>query len=220
MPNQKHIVQDGEDGPSIAVHYGFPDSSAIWALADNAALKRSRPNEHQLHAGDVLWIPERAVKWVSAKEKAETKFTVTVPRQRIRLVLAVSEGRPLAGRGFKAYDDADALLAEGKTDGDGALVCEVPASTRNLRLQIAGLGSQRVQVGGLDPLRNAPGGGASGCAQRLAALGYDPGARDGSDRDALQTAIRRFKSDAGLASPDDPSLDEPLFAALEQKYGQ
>jgi hypothetical protein len=53
----KHIVTDGECIESVAVCYGFEDSSTILDHPENAALKKKRPDGTLLHPGDAIFIP-------------------------------------------------------------------------------------------------------------------------------------------------------------------
>jgi hypothetical protein len=45
----KHIVVDGDCINSIAAQYGFADGEAILADPNNAELKKTRADGHQLH---------------------------------------------------------------------------------------------------------------------------------------------------------------------------
>lgn len=215
MAVRRYTVQDGDDGPFIAQKFGFADTSAIWALPENAALRASRPNEHQLFPGDVVYIPERREQFRPLKEKAETVFRVAVCMTRVALVLRSASGRPLSGRPYELLHDGE-TLAQGTTGADGAIACDVPARCRDVVLRVRGSGTRTLRIGGVNPLRQCPDGGASGCAQRLRALGYNAG----DDRESLAAAVEEFRRDEGLAAPDAGALDEALFACLERLYGQ
>lgn len=212
---QRYTVRDGDDGPSIAQRFGFSDTSAIWALPENAALRARRPNEHQLYPGDVVFIPARTEQFLTLKEQAETTFQLTVCMSRVKLVLRRVTGEPLSGRQYVITHDGE-VVAEGTTGDDGAVSCEVPAKYRELLLRVTGSGTRVLWLGGINPMRHCPDGGASGCAQRLGALGYNVG----DDRESLVAAVAQYRHDQGLTAPDDGALDEALFASLESTYGQ
>lgn len=215
MATRRYTVQDGDDGPFIAQKFGFPDTSAIWALPENAALRANRPDEHQLFPGDVMYIPPRTEQYRPLKENAKTVFRVTVCMTRVTLVLRSATGKPQSGRRYELVHDGQTITS-GTTGADGVIACDVPARYREIELRVRGGGKRVLHLGGVNPLRRCPDGGASGCAQRLKALGYNVG----DDRESLAAAVGEFRRGEGLPEPDGGALDESLFARLEQRYGQ
>jgi LysM domain len=75
MPN--YTVQQGDCMSSTSKQYGF-QWQALWSHRQNSALKNLRKDPNVLFLGDIVFIPEKPVKQVSASVDAThtSKFLV------------------------------------------------------------------------------------------------------------------------------------------------
>src|SRR4051812_28314981 len=96
-----YIVQQGDDGASIAARFGFAAFAKIWDDPANAALKKTRPDVGVLYPGDEVTIPDLEKKSVTAKEKALNKFRVTLPVRLFDVTMQDQHGKPSAGLPYK-----------------------------------------------------------------------------------------------------------------------
>lgn len=209
----KHIVVDGDCLASLAAQYGFADGAIIRDHPDNAALKKLRPDWNLLHPGDVVSIPDRKPKDLTLATNKRHKIVVKRPKRLLRLKFLDGAGEPMSGP-YKLV--AGALVFEGTLDGDGALEQELPVDVVSAELELDGV-KRVVQIGHLNPLRDADDGGLTGAQARLSNLGYAPGAVDGDLGPKTRTAILAFQEALGLEPTGE--LDAPTLDALEKEHG-
>jgi len=212
MPKE-HVVKSGECLALIAHQYSVADPMRIWNDAANADLKKSRGNPDLLFPGDRLSIPDAKPKSLSLPTGSVHQVTVKTAKKKVRVRLLDMEGKP--------YQNADCELKAGsktlpkKTDGDGKVEFEVPASVRAAELK---LGAQRwtLNVGALNPMSGVADD-LSGLQARLQNLGYEVGAIDGKTSDALHAAIEAFQRDHQLTV--DGQVSDALVAKVKDLYG-
>lgn len=212
MPKE-HIVKPGECLALIADLYSMADPQTIWNDPANGELKKTRGNPDILFPGDKVVVPDPKAKTLSLPTGDTHKVTVKRPRKKLRLRLL-----DLAGQPYKTADcelKAGAKVLPGKTDGDGQVEFELPASVRTAELK---LGEQRwtLNVGALNPLSGV-GDDLSGLQARLLNLGYDPGAVDGAPSDATKAAIEAFQRDHDLTV--DGKVSDALLAKVKEAHG-
>jgi hypothetical protein len=209
----KHIVVDGDCINSIAAQYGFADGEAILADPNNAELKKTRADGHQLHPGDEVFIPERKPKVLSLATGARHKIVVKRPTRLLRLVFRDGEGQPMSG----AYTlTAGAITRQGTLDGQGALQQQLPTSATQATLTIDGV-EHEVLIGHLNPLDGAPDGGLTGAQARLSNLGFAPGQVDGDLGPKTRNAIVAFQEAHGLEATGE--LDGATSSKLKAEHG-
>ena len=75
-----YTVQQGECLSSIARKCGFPDYATLYRDPENAAFRKKRPNPNVICPGDVLFIPDRAVKEIPSATDQQHQFTLTKKR--------------------------------------------------------------------------------------------------------------------------------------------
>jgi N-acetylmuramoyl-L-alanine amidase len=186
-----HVVKKGECLASIALENGFRTWKTIYYHADNAELRRKRPNPNVLCAGDKVAIPAVATKEVSAASDKRHRFRAKGPSKwRLRVVIRDTAGNPTTGLAYKL--EAGNVRLSGTTPNDGLIDTLLPADTEEALLEIAGE-RIRLTVGGLDPITRV-----TGVQQRLAQLGFDPGAIDGIVGPKTIGAVMAFQA----AHPD------------------
>jgi N-acetylmuramoyl-L-alanine amidase len=192
-----YTVKQGDHLSRISKDNGFTDYTVIWDHPNNADLKKQRQNPNVLLPGDQLFIPDMEQKQeVGATDKKHT-FTVDKKTLKLRLVLEDIYEKPIAGAQC-------ALLVDGQvyqltTDGNGKLEQEIPLDAKEGTLTIRGDQTPfandviPIKIGHLDPIDEV-----SGQIARLNNLGYFAGPLDGSDADALNSAIQEFQCDNSL----------------------
>lgn len=211
-----YVVLQGDHLSKIAKENGFTDYSVIWDHPQNAELKKLRKNPNVLLPGDQVYIPDMEMKEETGATNQRHTFVVDKKTLKLKLVLEDAYEKPIAGAQC-------ALLVGGQpfqvtTDGNGRMEQEIPLDATAAWLTIQGDQtpfkgeSIAIKIGHLDPV-DAP----SGQVARLNNLGYFAGDLDGSDADALKSAIEEFQCDHGLTVTGD--CDSQTQAKLQQVHG-
>lgn len=210
-----HTVQPGECMATIAHRHGFHDPRHVYQHADNAALRRLRPNPDLLFPGDVVQVPDKAPKHVSAATDQRHTFVVARPQRVLRVRLLDAQGQPRAGvRVAVALDGQDQASATSNAQG----VVEVPVGPQQ-KTATLGLpeGPRTLALAHLRPVAQTPDDGLSGLQARLANLGYLQGEPTGTcDRDT-RIALSLFQLDMGL--PVDALPNPATVERLVQEHG-
>lgn len=219
MPIQ-HIVQQGECLTSIAHQHGFRDWRAIYNHPDNAPLRRKRPNPNVLFPGDVVVLPDPMAKTAKCATGRHHRFQIKVARKELQLILRDHKGEPMKDAPVELDLDGQPLLPpEGQdswmTDGNGLLKVPVPVRSKTAVLTVADY-TVKLQLGGLNPLKDVPEGEVSGAQARLRNLGYDAGPVDGRMGPATRGALALFQADHGLEVTG--KLDEASRKKLEELH--
>jgi N-acetylmuramoyl-L-alanine amidase len=185
-----HVVQQGEHISSIAGQYGFTDYLTIWNDAQNASLRKQRPNPHVLYPGDNVYIPEKQPKVESRPTGNVHRFVLRAKRLKLRIVVQDWNGHPIKNTPCTlVVEDQTYQL---NTDGDGMISQEISPEARKGRLSIRDMDVELL-IGHLDPVDSM-----SGWRARLNNLGYNAGDADKEDDLQLISAIEQFQHDTGL----------------------
>lgn len=196
MSSIRHVVRPGECLSGIALHYGFGDYRVVWNDPGNARLRRERRNPNVLLPGDVVNIPDRTVKTVSAGTRTCHTVIVKRPTKELRVAFADGTGKALGVTDYVLVADGDRRT--GKTDGSGLLRSELPIRLRDVVVEIAGR-RLRLELGALNPIGELANYDATGIQQRLRNLGYDVGPIDGICGVRTRSALRLFQAEHDLA---------------------
>jgi N-acetylmuramoyl-L-alanine amidase len=188
---QTHKVRRGDCLASIAKQYGFTDWKKIYEAAENAELRRKRPNPNVLYPGDLVVIPAKSEKWVPAATTNRHIFHVKGPSTVLRLVMKDRSLKPLGGKAFELFVDGS-LLESGTSQADGLIEVRIPEDARRGVLRFLG-NDYPLDLGALDPISRV-----TGVQQRLNNLGYQAGAEDGVVGPKTRLAVARFQSDQEL----------------------
>jgi hypothetical protein len=204
----EHVVREGESVDSIAFDRGFfPET--IWALSENAELRKSRPNRNELLPGDRVKVPALEPKI----EPVSTGKVHSFRRRGVPSVLRVQllrEGQPRAGVKYTLV--IDGARFEGAADADGVIRHWVPPNAREGTLAIEGdPQTYAFKLGVLDPITEV-----RGVQKRLMNLGYDCGPLDGTLSRQTKAALRRFQRRYDL--PETEAIDEATIAKLEEVH--
>jgi hypothetical protein len=213
MPSErKYRCRQGDSLPSIGARFGMP-WEAIWKHPKNAELKRLRGDPNILKAGDIVVVPGVALRQEAGQTGGVKELTADVPKTRLRMRL-LAAGQPRKGKPY-TLDIGDGIPKAGKTDGDGYVDEEIPASLRTatLRIDIADLGEEEhvLRIGHLDPLTEL-----SGVQQRLRNLGFHCELTGVLDEDT-RAALAAFQNFKGLNETRE--VDTPTRNALRDAHG-
>lgn len=206
-----YIVRQGDCLRSLAARAGVTVEE-ILRHADNAELRRRRPDPGQLLPGDRVHLPERAQTAGSLQPGGRHSFRGAMASVLLRLRLQAMDGSPLATTDYAV--EVNGRTLEGRTDGEGMLVEVIPSRTRHVLVRTFNTGSRdrpllwSVDVGSLDP-SDEP----SGAAHRLRNLGF---LRGGAHEASLRSAVTSFQRRAGLEPTGD--LDDTTRRALVREH--
>ncbi len=198
-----HTVVEGDSIPSLAAAAGlFPDT--VWNHPNNAALMDKRKNMNVLFPGDVVVVPEKRRKEVSAPMDQKHKFRRKGVPVRFRIQIFDVE-TPHAGVPYVL--EAGNSKYEGTTTNQGIVEHWIPPDSREGQITLRTKGGDRVirlQFGHLDPMDEV-----EGIQKRMFNLGYlrDPfqkGELDEPTQSALRSFQRRFQLEE-TGQPDDPT---------------
>ena len=201
----EHTVSQGECLSSISAQYGFTWQT-IWNHALNAELKQLRKDPNVLFPGDVLKIPDRALKQAARATDARHRFQKkgTPAKLKIRLLL---NDKPRAGRRYRLC--IDGTWTTGQTNGGGFLEAKIPPTARHGELHVEEDGHEdvfRLQIGELDPIDTD-----DGVVKRLANLGY-------ATTPDLAVGLKSFQRASGLTVTG--ALDDATRARLKEQHGE
>jgi len=208
--SKEHTVKQGETMASIAHDFGFFSFDTLWNHPGNAELKKRRDNPLVLSPGDVVFIPDKTSKTVSAATNAAHVFVVKRAPLKVRFALLDLQRSPLTKTKVTVFvDGAESSLT---TDGDGNIEIAVKATTRQLKVVVR---DEEIvlDVGHLDPV-----GKTTGLQARLLNLGYFHGEiGDESNVDETNFALRLFQADQDLDVTGE--ADEQTRAKLIAAHG-
>lgn len=236
----RYTVRQGDCINSIAAEFGYhPD--ALWGHADNADLRKVRTSPDVLLEGDTVVLPDKVIKSYDRHTGARHTFRRKgVPAKlKLRVMaefegevrapapfdpanpmvegprLASEEQKPLANADYRLT--IDGVERTGKTDADGFIEVSIPPRATEGTLIIEPDTERErgvtIRLGQLDPVSTV-----SGVQQRLANLGYSPGAAGGEEGGAFARAVAHFQADQGLAVTGE--IDAATTAHLTQAHGR
>lgn len=180
-----HTVLQGECFSSLAERYGFANWRTLYDHARNDELRAKRADPNLLAPGDIIFIPERAVRNERVPTGHIHEFTRLRQRTRLRLVLEEVGGVVYENRRYRLAIGGSSI--EGVTDADGLLEQTIPAEATKAELTLffddGTQGVWTLQLGALDPIEES-----SGVRSRLRNLGYP------CDIDAMVEALYAFQA--------------------------
>lgn len=183
-----YVVRPGDCMQSIAYRHGF-FWRTLWEHPGNARLRRSRSEPGVLLEGDRVSIPERRRREVSAATERKHRFVRKGVPAKLRLVVE-HEDRPIANTAYRLEIGDE--VHEGETDDRGLLEVSIPPDAASGTLEIDDV-TYELQLGALDPRDEEV-----GVQERLANLGFYPGAIDGELGPVSEKAIAAFQARVGL----------------------
>jgi Putative peptidoglycan binding domain/LysM domain len=198
-------VKAGDCLSSIAYEQGFfPDT--LWNHPDNSELKQNRKDPNVLMPGDVVSIPDKALKEASKPAGQKHRFKKKGVPAKLKVCL-MKKGKPRKNEKFRLI--IDGIPVEGTTDGKGFVEKPLPPNARQGKL-IVGEGANKevylLQFGQVDPIDTD-----TGVAGRLQNLGYSVG-------EDLAGALRKFQANNKLEVTG--TINDATRNKLKENFGQ
>jgi hypothetical protein len=212
--SKMHTVKQGETMILIAHQNGFMSWETIWNHERNNALREKRPNPQTLYPGDLIFLPDKETKEISAAVNQKHTFKLKPPENPIFKVRLKDEaGEPYANCRYELKIDGETV--KGRTTGDGLVSKKVRPTSKHASLKLwlddaepEDVAEWEIDIGHLDPADTI-----SGAKARLHNLGYRPGPVDGTMNQKTVDAIKAFQQHLGYAVPTG-ELDETTTRAL------
>jgi N-acetylmuramoyl-L-alanine amidase len=202
----EHIVKQGETLMALAQANGLPSWQEILDHAQNAELKKKRPDPGILKAGDTVFIPSREMKHEPSAVDAKHPFKVSRKKAWVRLALKDANGTALVGTYELTIDGAKTA---GTIAPGGILEQAVPVDAQSGSLTVVtadATESWDLLLGHMDPLDED-----SGVTARLQNLGFTS---ESDDDDSA--AVRAFQARVGLEATG--TIDATLRDKLKAYY--
>jgi hypothetical protein len=130
----KYTVQGGDCATSIAAKNGFATYHDVYDHADNADLRKHRPNPNLLAPGDVLVIPYRKPKTLLLATGKKHTIVLKRPKAELRLNLHDLVGKKLAGASFRLTLASKTIF--GASDANGLVKAPIPPELTTASLEI------------------------------------------------------------------------------------
>jgi len=154
MP-KRHFVLEGDCISSIAYRYGFAPET-LWNYPDNRELKTQRKdNLNVLNPNDVVAIPDRVVKEVSAATDQRHVFKRVGIPVKVHLRLLDENNQPRAGLAYRL--DTGTRLYRGTTDGHGEIRHSIIPNTASVTLLLPEGEQYIFRLGYIDPVTERSG---------------------------------------------------------------
>lgn len=206
-----YVIRQGDCFASIAARHGV-NVQALVGRGDNRRYQRDGQSPHHLRPGDVIEVPEqppnRAAEFSSGGAKT---FVVDVPLVDFALRMIDLDNHPWKDKRWTL--EADHTSYEGRTDGDGWIRQQIPATARVGELCVFREDADEepwrfpLRFGGMDPFDDE-----DGAIHRLQNLGHSS-AHCG--KQGLTHAVTSFQTAEGL--PVTGELDQATHERLEAR---
>jgi putative peptidoglycan binding protein/LysM domain-containing protein len=204
-----HVVQQGDCISSIAARYRL-HWQTLWDHPDNQKLKEKRKHPGILHPGDVVVVPQRALKRQQAASNRRHQFVARTAETKICLRMTCND-QPIKSEPYRLVADGG-VTREGSTDGDGKIEVTVPASVGVVKLTLARRNEEHeIVLGRLGPVDTVV-----GLQTRLHQLGFFPAEPDGQAGPLLTSSLKAFQRSKQLTESGE--ADDPTRHALADAF--
>jgi hypothetical protein len=208
---RSHTVKQGDTLNKIARAHGLKDGKTLYDAAENAALRKKRPNPDRIRPGDQVNIPSRKAAAVQAPLGSLVRLVVERPPLAavLKLRLVDAEERPLEGVTY--YVEGAGVSYSGELAG-GRIQHDFPEHCEEVTLSLVGEDLFSQQTLSLVHEEDD----VSSLQARLSNLGWYSGAVDGQESDALSAAVAYYRKERNAAGG--AGVDGALEARIDEEY--
>lgn len=209
--SKQYEVKQGDCIASIASEHGFFPGT-LWNHPENRPLKRLRKDPNILLPGDVVHVPDKERKEISAATGARHRFRRKGVPEMLRIVLQDQQDESRADVAYVLT--IDGVHHEGITGADGLIESPILPAARDAILRVRDGESTtvyRLPLGDLDPITEV-----SGVQMRLRNLEFYGGETHGELSEETRSAIEDFQRHHGLAPTS--ALDAATRTKIEQVH--
>jgi hypothetical protein len=173
----------------------------IYNGGDNADFRKACPDPDLLIPGEKCVLPEKKKKEESKPGNAKASFKLKGDKAQLNVVVIRPDGQPLKSVDYKLTlhgSGADGTVIAKKTDGSGAVKCDIPVDTDSATLDIEGQ-ELELKIGWLEPVETV-----KGVQARLRNLNYAIADVDGNAGPETPTAaaVAAFQKEHSLSDPE------------------
>lgn len=213
-----HTVKQGENFNLIAKQHNIADWRDIYRHADNAELRKKRPNPNILQPGDQVIIPDLVKPKVMIRSGTHHAFVLAGGNQKLQLRIVDHTNTPLGG--LKTVLTVDGAQKTMTTDKAGQLqVALTRADIQEIPLDIYLKADDKtpshlflLKLSHLDPPDTL-----AGLQARLNSLGHDCGVVDGVYGAKTRAGIESFQRSQKMPVTGKPDPD--VYKAVQTAYG-
>ena len=186
MP-MRHVITEGDTTSGLASQHGFSPHT-IWNHPDNAGIRQKRRDMNILMPGDILIIPDKQLKQVTAATEQLHRFVLRNTPALFQLQLYHADGTERSNQDYRLVVDDRSY--SGTTDGQGLLIEYISPRAKAGRIELLPeMDRIDLRFGTLNPLEED-----SGVRRRLANLGFP----SGDTAEELRAALTAFQKDCQL----------------------
>jgi len=173
----------------------------IYNSGDNSDFRKACPDPDLLVPGEKCVLPDKKKKEESKPGNALAKFKAKGDKAQLNVVVIRPDGQPLKGADYQLTlhgSGVDGTVVSKKTDGSGAVKCDIPLDTDTATLTLEGQ-ELELMIGWLEPVETV-----KGVQARLRNLNYAIKDIDGNaDPDGpTAAAVAAFQKEHSLSDPE------------------
>ena len=211
----EYEVKPGDWFAKIVKRQGYGNAwHPIYNHADNQNFRQACPDPDLLIPGEKCVLPDKNEKEENKATNKKWKFEMAPGKAQLHVVILRPNGQPLKSTSCKLVlhgPSVEGRTISTKTDGSGALKCDINTDVETATLTIEGQVIELL-VGQLEPLTTA-----KGVQARLQNLNYHLETIDG-DANTGKAAITAFQKNYTLNDPEG-SVEKQTRAKLKEIYG-
>ena len=215
----EYEIKPGDWFAKIVKREGYGDFwRPIFSHAGNKAFRSECPDPNLLIPGKKCILPEKEGREESRQSDARSRFKKKAQKSELHLVILRPNGQALKSAKYKLVfhgPGVEGQTVEKKTDGSGAIKCEITPDVDSAILTIEGTEFE-LKIGHLEPVDTV-----KGVQARLQNLNYSIAAIDdgaGGAGSPTEAAIRAFQKNNSLADPEGVA-EKATTDKLKQVYG-
>ena len=214
----EYVVKPGDSFAKIVKDAGLgTDWKKIYNSGENAGFRKICADPDLLVPGEKCVLPDKKKKEESKPGNSLAKFKVKTGKTQLNVVVIRPDGQPLKNADYELTlkgGGGDGTVVKKKTDGSGAVKCDIPLDTEGATLLLEGL-ELELKIGWLEPVETV-----KGVQARLRNLNYALPDVDGNAGPDTPTAaaVAAFQKEHSLGDPEG-EIGSATQKKLKDVYG-